>query len=103
MPSQISVIVPALNERESIARVVESMPWDLIAECIVVDNGSTDGTADIAEQSGARVIHAPRGFGSAMHAGALAALPESEILAFCDGDFAYVIDDLPRLTGAIAR
>jgi glycosyltransferase involved in cell wall biosynthesis len=103
MPKQISVIVPALNESESIGQVVSSMPWDRIAECIVVDNGSTDGTAEIAQRAGARVITSPRGFGAAMYAGSKAALPLSEILVFCDGDGADVIADLPKLVEPIER
>ena len=50
MPPPISIIIPALNEAESIGQVVAEMPWHLIAECIVVDNGSTDATASIATQ-----------------------------------------------------
>ena len=45
MPNRVSVVIPALNEAVSIGSVVRSMPWDEIAEFIVVDNGSTDGTA----------------------------------------------------------
>ena len=48
MPSKVSVVIPALNEAESIGSVVRSMPWGAIAECIVVDNGSTDATAEVA-------------------------------------------------------
>ena len=101
MRAQISVIIPALNEHESIGQVVRSMPWDRIAECIVVDNGSTDGTGKVAARAGARVITSPRGFGAAMYAGAKAALAESEILAFCDGDGADVIADFGRIVGPI--
>jgi glycosyltransferase involved in cell wall biosynthesis len=93
-PSRISVIIPALNERESIGKVVASMPWHLIAECIVVDNGSSDGTDEEARRSGARVVYAPRGYGSACRAGAQAALPDSEILVFLD-----VGDDLRLESG----
>lgn len=99
----VSVIIPALNEAESIGHVVASMPWGRIAECIVVDNGSTDETAAIAAAAGARVISSPRGYGSAMHAGAVAAMPESEILVFLDGDGSDVVDDMPKLVDPIAR
>jgi glycosyltransferase involved in cell wall biosynthesis len=61
----ISIIIPALNEAESIGRVVGEMPWGRIAECVVVDNGSTDGTAEIARAAGARVVESPRGYGAA--------------------------------------
>ena len=99
---QISIIIPALNEAESIGHVVGEMPWDAIAECIVVDNGSTDGTAEIARAAGARVIQSQRGYGAACLAGSLAALPESDILVYMDGDGSDVIADLPRLVGPIA-
>ncbi len=98
---QISVIIPALNEAESIGAVVRSMPWHLIAECIVVDNGSTDQTAANATAAGARVITAPRGYGSACLAGSNAALPTSTILVYLDGDGSDHITDLPRLTDPI--
>ena len=103
MPSHISVIIPALNEVESIGFVVSSMPWGQIDECIVVDNGSTDGTSEAAIAAGARVINSPRGYGAAIHAGAHAALASSTILVCMDGDGSDYIEDLPRLVGPIAR
>jgi glycosyltransferase involved in cell wall biosynthesis len=100
--TQISIIIPALNEAESIGQVVREMPWHLIAECIVVDNGSTDGTGAIAAAAGARVIQSARGYGAACLAGSLAALPASDILVYMDGDGSDVIADLERLAGPIA-
>lgn len=97
----ISIIIPALNESESIGQVVASMPWPLIAECIVVDNGSTDATAQIAQAAGARVITSPRGYGAACLAGSNAALPTSDILVYMDGDGSDIIADLPHLIDPI--
>src|ERR1700722_8863783 len=101
MPPPISVVIPALNEAESIGQVVSEMPWSLIAECIVVDNGSTDATASIAAQAGASVVTSPRGYGAACLAGSKAALSSSVVLVFMDGDGSDVIADLPRLTNPI--
>jgi glycosyltransferase involved in cell wall biosynthesis len=103
MPSNVSVIIPALNEAESIGSVISLMPWSQIAECIVVDNGSTDGTGEIAAAAGARVILSPRGYGAAMHAGAAAALSTSTILVCMDGDGSDCIEDLTRLIDPIAQ
>jgi glycosyltransferase involved in cell wall biosynthesis len=98
---QVSVIIPALNEAESIGHVVRSMPWHLIAECVVVDNGSTDCTAQIAAFEGARIVTSPRGYGAACKAGSAAALPTSTILVYIDGDGSDIITDLPRLIAPI--
>ncbi len=98
----VSIIIPALNEAESIGHVVREMPWSKIAECIVVDNGSTDGTGEVARAAGARVIESPRGYGAACQAGSRAALPGIDILVYMDGDGSDVIAALDRLTGPIA-
>jgi len=97
----VSVIIPALNEEESIGHVVGSMPWLDIAECIVVDNGSTDRTAAIAASAGARVVTSSRGYGAACKAGSDAAIDTSTILVFMDGDGSDVVSDLSRLVAPI--
>ncbi len=100
---RVSIIIPALNEAESIGQVVAEMPWDAIAECIVVDNGSTDATAPIAVAAGARVIHSDRGYGAACLAGSRAALPTSDVLVYMDGDGSDVISGLNALVDPIER
>jgi glycosyltransferase involved in cell wall biosynthesis len=98
----ISVIIPALNEAESIGSVVASMPWGAIAECIVVDNGSKDGTGEIAAAAGARVVTSARGYGAAMSAGVKAAAASSEILVFMDGDGADRVEFMEQLVTPVA-
>ena len=103
MPSRVSVVIPALNEAESIGSVVQSMPWGEIAECIVVDNGSTDGTGGVARTAGAKVVSSPRGYGAACAAGAKAALESSDVLVFLDGDGSDDVAAMQRLVGPIER
>lgn len=94
----MSVVIPALNEAENIRAVVHEMPWDLISECIVVDNGSTDATAAEAMAAGARVVKQPqRGYGRACRAGAAAAESGSGILVFMDGDGSDVPAEMYQL------
>ena len=88
MPGSVSVVIPALNEEEPIGAVVRAIAATKIpAEIIVVDNGSTDRTAERALEAGARVISEPRpGYGRACMAGVRALAPESDIVVFLDGD-----------------
>jgi glycosyltransferase involved in cell wall biosynthesis len=95
----VAVIIPALNEEQSIGRVLEALPRELDAEVVVVDNGSTDRTAEIAAERGARVVREPRrGYGAACLAG-IAALRAPEVVAFLDADFS----DDPALLTALVR
>lgn len=88
LPGSVSVVIPALNEEEPIGGVVRAIVATKIpAEIIVVDNGSTDRTAERALEAGARVISEPRpGYGRACMAGVRALAPESDIVVFLDGD-----------------
>jgi len=84
----VSVIIPALNEEEPIAAVVrDCRATGLPGEVIVVDNGSTDRTADRARAAGAKVVAEPvPGYGRACATGVGALSPACEIVVFLDGD-----------------
>ena len=88
---QVSVVIPCLNEAASIAACVDQALGALqgagiAGEVVVSDNGSTDGSIEIAEARGARVIHADvKGYGSALRAGIQAARGEFIILGDADG------------------
>jgi glycosyltransferase involved in cell wall biosynthesis len=111
MRCRVSVVIPALNEAESIESVVRAVlgearapgPWTEIAECIVVDNGSMDGTADVAGAAGARVVTSPRGYGAACAAGAKAAVTSSDVLVFLDGDGSDDVSAMAKIVGPIER
>ncbi|QZL07984.1 NAD-dependent epimerase/dehydratase family protein (plasmid) [Streptomyces sp. BHT-5-2] len=82
-PAPVDVVLPCLNEAAALPWVLARIPdgW----RAVVVDNGSTDGSAEVARGLGATVVHEPRrGFGAACHAGLLAA--EADIVCFCDCD-----------------
>ena len=96
----VSVVIPCLNEAPSIARCVELArnvldDNELPGEVIVVDNGSTDGSAELAEGAGARVVHEQRrGYGSAYLAGFAAA--RGAYIVMADADLTYDFNDIPR-------
>ena len=101
--SAVSVIIPALNEEEPIADVVREVAATKIpVEIIVVDNGSTDRTAERAREAGARVVKALRGYGRACAAGVAALRPECEIVVFLDGDGSDCPELMSQLVDPIA-
>ena len=98
----ISVVIPALNEEEPIAEVVrEVIATEIPREAVVVDNGSTDQTAERARNAGARVVSAPRGYGRACAAGAAAVSQECDLIVFLDGDGSDVPGFIPTLVEPI--
>jgi glycosyltransferase involved in cell wall biosynthesis len=100
----VSVVIPALNEEEPIAGVVrECLATGVPREVIVVDNGSTDRTAERARQAGARVVTARRGYGRACAAGVRAVSPECDIILFLDGDGSDIPAFITDLVDPIAR
>lgn len=89
---EIDVILPCLNEADALPWVLSRMPAGF--RPVVADNGSTDGSAVIAADYGASVVHVPqRGFGAACHAGLLAA--KSDIVCIMDADASFDPEDLP--------
>jgi glycosyltransferase involved in cell wall biosynthesis len=102
--SAVSVIVPALNEAEPIDGVVREVAATSIPdEIIVVDNGSTDRTAERARTAGARVVSEPvPGYGRACMAGIRALSPECDIVVFLDGDGSDCPEFMNQLVDPIA-
>ena len=105
---RVWVIIPAFNEAASLPFVLGDLP--VVGRVIVVDNGSTDQTAELARQHGATVIHEPRrGYGAACLAGlaairsnALASEPP-DVVVFLDGDYSDHPDQLPELVDPILK
>ena len=96
--AEVDVVLPCLNEAAALPWVLSRLPEGVRA--IVVDNGSTDGSADVARAHGALVVtETRRGFGAAAHAGLLAAT--APIVAFCDADASMDPRDLPRVVDPV--
>ncbi len=92
----VSLIIPALDEEEVIGLLLDEIPKRIVQEIIVVDNGSSDGTAEKARAHGAMVIKEKRkGYGYACMAGVREA--KSEILVFMDGDGSDDPQDLNKI------
>ena len=100
----VSVVIPVLNERESIGLVLRDLPREVAGQVVVVDNGSADDSAAIAERAGARVVRQPRrGYGAACLTGIAAIDPRTEVVVFLDGDYSDFPEELNDLVGPIVR
>lgn len=94
MPT-VDVVLPCLDEAEGLTWLLPRLPDGMRA--VVVDNGSSDGSAEIARGHGALVVRAEqRGYGAACAAGLEAA--SADVVAFCDADASLDPTDLPRVT-----
>jgi glycosyltransferase involved in cell wall biosynthesis len=98
MVAAVDIVFPCLDEEAALPGVLARVPQGWRA--IVVDNGSTDRSAEVARAAGALVVFEPvRGFGSAAHAGLLAAT--APIVAFCDADASMDPAELPALVAPL--
>ena len=101
MSQKISVIIPAYNEEESLPHVLNDLPQDRLHQIIVVDNRSTDRTAEVARENGATVVYEKRqGYGRACLAG-MDALDNPDIVVFMDGDYSDFPEEIDLLIAPI--
>jgi glycosyltransferase involved in cell wall biosynthesis len=99
MIGSVDVVLPCLNEARALRGVLDRLPAGY--RPIVVDNASTDGTAQVADAAGARVVtERRRGYGAAVHTGLLAAT--GEYVCVLDADGSLPPEVLPTLVGAVA-
>ena len=102
---RIAVVIPAHNEESSLPLVLDAIPGGLVEEVVVVDNASTDRTADAARSRGATILFEPRrGYGAACLRGmAHLEMKRPEVVVFLDADYSDHPDEMPRLLEPIAR
>jgi len=99
--NKITIVIPCLNEEEGLPLVLDKIP-DFVDETIVVDNGSTDRTAEIALEMGATLIHEKiPGYGRAYKTGLANA--RGDIIVTLDGDHSYPIDAISYLIESLLR
>ena len=101
----VGVIIPALNEEQSIGRVLADIPTGLADTVVVVDNGSTDRTAAVAAAAGATVVsESRRGYGQACLTGMAAlAAADVDVVVFLDGDYSDYPEEMGSLVEPIIR
>ncbi len=102
-PSQrVGIIIPARNEAEALGHVLAEIPRGWVQELIVVDNGSTDRTAAVAQAGGARVVHEPTpGYGRACQTGLAALSTSTQVIVFLDADHSDYPEEIPQLVTPI--
>ena len=100
---KVSVIIPVLNEQDSIGFVLKDIPRDLVDEIIVVDNGSNDNTVEVAQSAGAHVVREGfRGYGAACLKG-IASAQNPDIIVFLDGDYSDYPDEMEKIIAPILK
>ncbi len=101
-PAGVAAVIPALDEEVALRGLLTEWPTGVVDEIIVVDGGSSDGTAEVAAAGGARVvIERRRGYGRACAAGAAAT--DAEVIVFLDGDGSCDPRDLARVLAPVVE
>ncbi|HEU4363848.1 MAG TPA: glycosyltransferase family 2 protein [Candidatus Krumholzibacteria bacterium] len=99
---RVAIVIPARNEAQSVGLVLDEIPRELVSRVIVVDNGSTDGTSDVARAHGAFVVSEPEpGYGAACLAGLAQVGADIDIVVILDADHSDYPGDLPLLLAPI--
>lgn len=107
MSPNITVIIPAYNEEGAIAQVVGAIPKALVQEIVVINNASTDRTAEVAAEAGATVLlEKQKGYGSACLKGIeyiqnKTTNQQTDIVVFIDGDYSDYPEEMPQLLAPI--
>jgi len=103
----IDVLIPAWNEEKALPLVIASVPKEIVRHIIICDNGSTDQTAAVALEMGAKVVHQPeRGYGNACLAGirylkSFHPSEQPEIVVFLDGDYSDYPEEMSAIIAPI--
>jgi glycosyltransferase involved in cell wall biosynthesis len=101
MLHNVKVIIPAFNEQNAVGLVIDQIPKSLVSEIIIVDNGSTDDTCEVAESKGATVLkESIRGYGQACFCGMTHIanqIDKPDIVVFLDGDHSDYPDEMEKL------
>lgn len=107
MRPDIRVIIPAFNEQNAVGQVIDEIPKGLVSEVIVIDNGSTDNTYEVAKSKGATALKEQnRGYGNACLKG-IAHLSSTEtqpdIVVFIDGDHSDFPEEMDKIVAPIVK
>jgi len=105
--NEIYVIIPAINEEASIAKVINDIPENFVKEVVVINNGSVDNTVETARNAGATVLTEPiKGYGAACLKGMdhiFAKCKDEDVIVFIDGDYSDYPEEMEKVAAPVAN